>query len=86
MKVQKALFEDNLHAWLVVDDDFMPIKPIFEYLRYLFNLQKSTINKQWNKISFNDVASFMGWLRLYQKENVIYKCYLDLNQAGFYLP
>ena len=90
MKVQKALLADNLPAWLVIDDDFMPIKPIFKYLLYLFNLQKSpntlrayahhlklyweflsATNQHWDKVTFNDVASFIGWLRLYQKDNVI---------------
>lgn len=41
MKIQKAKLADQRDLWLVVDDDFLPIPEIQDYLRYLINVEKS---------------------------------------------
>lgn len=42
MKVQKARLPDsNRIAWMVLDDNYLPIQPVQKYLRYLENLERS---------------------------------------------
>lgn len=42
MKVQKARLPDSSYiAWMVLDDDYLPILPIQKYLRYLESLERS---------------------------------------------
>ncbi len=35
MKVQKALIAEHQFVWLVLGDDYHPIKPILVFIRYL---------------------------------------------------
>ena len=42
MKLQKGWLPNiSKTIWMVLDDDFLPVKPIEEYLHYLDNLERS---------------------------------------------
>src|SRR6266702_375189 len=42
MKVQKVRLPDTDHmSWLVLDNDFVPVQPIFSYLTFLHDLDRS---------------------------------------------
>ncbi len=41
MKVQKVLVSPYEECWLVLDNEYKPIKPITEFIRYLRNVDKS---------------------------------------------
>lgn len=41
MKAQKILTEKGHVSWLVIGDDFIPIKPIQQYLHYLYCVERS---------------------------------------------
>ena len=41
MKVQKVKLNVYDYTWLVLDDNYLPIKPITEFIRYLNNVDKS---------------------------------------------
>ena len=56
MKVQKALIPDSKEmTWMVIDDNYMPIKPIQQYLAYLDDTGKSP----------NTIRSYAYHLKLY---------------------
>lgn len=44
MKVQKLSLGAHCYTWLVVGDDYLPIKPIADFLRYLTNLESSKMS------------------------------------------
>ncbi|GHO79675.1 integrase [Ktedonobacter sp. SOSP1-85] len=42
MKVQRIrLLETNQISWLVLDDDFVPIEPVFSYIKFLHDIDRS---------------------------------------------
>ena len=41
MKVQKIKLNSYDYTWLVLDNQYLPIKPITEFIRYLNNIDKS---------------------------------------------
>jgi site-specific recombinase XerD len=42
VRVQRAIIRENQNTiWLVLDDNFLPIKPIQDYLTYLNNIERS---------------------------------------------
>lgn len=41
MKVQRVRHPDAKLSWVVIDENFYPVKPICQYLRYLENLERS---------------------------------------------
>ncbi|EHL31087.1 tyrosine-type recombinase/integrase [Legionella drancourtii] len=41
MKVQKIKLSPYDYSWLVLDDNYLPVKPITEFIRYLNNVDKS---------------------------------------------
>ncbi len=41
MKVQKIKLSSYEVTWLVLDDNYLPIKPITEFIRYVNNVDKS---------------------------------------------
>lgn len=41
MKVQKVKLSPYDYSWIVLDDNYLPIKPIFQFIRYLDNVDKS---------------------------------------------
>lgn len=56
MRVQKAVDEQSQKAsWLVIDDDFLPVEPIQDYLAYLANVGRSP----------NTIRTYAYHLRLY---------------------
>ncbi len=55
MKLQKAKLLDGRVAWMVLNDDYLPIEPIQKYLRYLDNLSRSP----------NTIVSYARDLKLY---------------------
>ena len=55
MKLQKAKLLDGRVAWMVLNDDYLPIEPIQKYLRYLDNLSRSP----------NTIQSYARDLKLY---------------------
>lgn len=64
MKVQKFRLPNNIPSWTVIDDNFRPIIPVSEYLRYLVNTGKSpcTIRSYanhlklfWDYLAFSDI-------------------------------
>ncbi len=43
MKVQRVRIpEKNRITWLVIADDYLPVRPIQQYLTYLENVERST--------------------------------------------
>jgi integrase/recombinase XerD len=80
MKVQKGIIpETNRPCWMVLDDDYLPIDPIDQYLNYLerspntlalyaHNLKlywEFLKDRQldWKRIELKDLADFSHWLR-----------------------
>ncbi len=56
MKVQKIIIQNsNKTTWMVLDDDYLPIKPIQQYLNYLESTAKSP----------NTIRSYAHHLKLY---------------------
>lgn len=56
MKVQRVRIPDTDRVtWLVLDDNYLPVQPISEYLRYLENIERSP----------NTVHAYAGHLKLY---------------------
>src|SRR5256885_3200710 len=41
MKVQRVRFPRDRVAWMVLDDNHMPVEPILSYLKFLQNLDRS---------------------------------------------
>lgn len=41
MKIQRVRVAKDQYIWLVLDDDFLPIKPIEAFIRYLHHTEKS---------------------------------------------
>ncbi len=41
MKVQKIQLCANHHSYIVIDNDYLPVKPILRFIRYLDNCDKS---------------------------------------------
>jgi len=41
MKVQKIKLPDDSPSWIVIDDSYIAVKPIAEYLKYLVNTGKT---------------------------------------------
>src|SRR6266576_3883828 len=41
MKVQRVRLPMDRVAWMVLDDDYMPVEPILSYLKFLQNLDRS---------------------------------------------
>lgn len=41
MKVQKVKLSPYDYSWIVLDNNYLPIKPIFQFIRYLNNVDKS---------------------------------------------
>ena len=41
MKTQRVRFPDGKTSWVVLDDNYQPIQPITQYIRYLQNLERS---------------------------------------------
>lgn len=41
MELQKGQLDNGRTAWLVLDDDYLPVEPISKYLRYLDSLNRS---------------------------------------------
>src|SRR3990167_461065 len=55
MKVQKALIAEHQFVWLVLGDDYRPIKPILAFIRYLNNTEHSP----------NTLRAYANHLKLY---------------------
>jgi integrase/recombinase XerD len=55
MQLQRIRTSDNQEAWLVLDANYFPVKPITEFIRYLVNTEKSP----------NTIRSYANHLRLY---------------------
>lgn len=55
MKVQKAQLAENKFVWFVLGDDYLPIKPIHEFIRYLNNIERSP----------NTLRAYANHLKLY---------------------
>lgn len=55
MFVQKALLGPSQYIYLVLDENFLPIKPIQEFIRYLSNLERSP----------NTIRAYANHLKLY---------------------
>ncbi|MCW8450792.1 tyrosine-type recombinase/integrase [Legionella quinlivanii] len=46
MKVQKIKLSPYEYSWLVLDDNYLPIKPITDFIRYLNDIDKSPFTVQ----------------------------------------
>lgn len=55
MKTQRVRFPDGKTSWVVLDDNYQPIQPITQYIRYLQNLERSP----------NTVSSYASHMKLY---------------------
>lgn len=55
MKIQRITLAENRFSWLVLGNDYLPIKPIQEFIRYLDNIERSP----------NTVRSYAHHLKLY---------------------
>lgn len=55
MKIQKAKLDDHRYTWLVLGSDYLPIKPIQAFTRYLENLERSP----------NTLRAYVNHLKLY---------------------
>jgi len=55
MKVQRVRYPDSRISWTVIGDDYLPIKPIQQYLKYLESLEKSP----------NTISAYARHLKLY---------------------
>ena len=55
MKIQKGQLDNGKTIWLVLGNDYLPIKPISKYLRYLDSLERSP----------NTISSYARNLKLY---------------------
>lgn len=92
MRVQRIRLGTHQYTWLVLGDDYLPVKPIETFLRYLQHTEKSpnTVRAyanhlklfweylsikhyDWNKITIENLANFIYWLRS-ERTNVIARC------------
>jgi integrase/recombinase XerD len=55
MKIQKVQLAENRFSWLVLGDDYLPIKHIQEFIRYLENIERSP----------NTIRTYAHHLKLY---------------------
>jgi integrase/recombinase XerD len=55
MKIQRVNLGQDLYTWLVLDDNYLPIKPITSFIEYLNNTEKSP----------NTVRSYTNHLKLF---------------------
>jgi site-specific recombinase XerD len=55
MKTQRVRFPNGKTSWVVLDDNYQPIQPITQYIRYLQNLERSP----------NTVSSYASHMKLY---------------------
>lgn len=55
MKVQRAVIGKNQYTWLVIGEDYLPVKPIHEFIKYLGNIEKSP----------NTLRAYANHLKLY---------------------
>ena len=44
MHLQKTKFRNTDPFWLVLDDNYLPVKPIKEFLLYLKNINNNRVN------------------------------------------
>lgn len=55
MKIQRIKLAEHCYSWLVLDDHYLPVKPIQEFIRYLENIERSP----------NTIQSYANHLKLY---------------------
>ncbi|MHB1949769.1 MAG: tyrosine-type recombinase/integrase [Gammaproteobacteria bacterium] len=55
MKIQRIKLPGNRHSWLVLNDNYLPVKPIQEFTRYLENVERSP----------NTIRAYAHHLKLY---------------------
>ncbi|MGG6240579.1 tyrosine-type recombinase/integrase [Nodosilinea sp. AN01ver1] len=55
MKTQRVRFPDGKVSWVVLDDNYQPVQPITQYIRYLQNLERSP----------NTVSNYASHMKLY---------------------
>lgn len=55
MKLQRIKLAEHRYSWLVLDDRYLPIKPIQEFIRYLENVERSP----------NTIQAYANHLKLY---------------------
>jgi site-specific recombinase XerD len=55
MKVQRIELTENRYSWLVLGSDYLPVKQIQEFIRYLENVERSP----------NTIRSYAHHLKLY---------------------
>ncbi len=78
MKVQKIQLGVNHHSYIVIDNDYLPVKPILRFIRYLDNCDKS----------INTVRAYANHLKLfwdYLAENAIEWQKITLDQLSAFI-
>ena len=63
MQVQRVCIRPGRYSWIVIDDNYLPIKPVMNFLRHLDNVDKSPCTL---RSYANHLKLFWGYLKQYQ--------------------